>query len=46
MGDMSHEITKTLESIFIYTGTDIKYATYAQLHQYLEWLIKKALEGK
>ncbi len=44
MDNMEHEITKTLESILIFIGADLKYAKYAQLHSYLEWLIKKATE--
>jgi len=39
VSELRNAITKTLRDIFEYTGTDVKYAEYAQLHMYVTWLL-------
>ena len=38
---MDARIKRTLEQILEYIGADLKYAEIAQLHAYIEWLIKE-----
>jgi len=39
--DIEREYTKTLREILRWVGGDEKYAEYAQLHSYLEWMVKR-----
>ena len=40
MSKYNTEIESTLSQIIDYIGADPKYKKYAQLHTYLEWLLK------
>jgi len=39
--DKEEDIKKTLENILEFIGANLKYAEYAQLHVWLEQLIKR-----
>ena len=40
MSKYENEIKSTLRDILLFVGADQKYAEYAQLISYLEWLLK------
>ena len=41
MGQYEREIESTLRDVLSYVDADPKYAQYAQLISYMEWLLKK-----
>ena len=40
MNKYEKEIKSTLREILRFVGADQKYAEYAQLHSYMEWLLR------